>query len=68
MKMGQKLFELRSKNNQTLKQVSNKVGCTLTHISNLENGKTSNPTLQLLRNFAKHFNVSVCYLIDEDKL
>ena len=64
MSLGAKLNELRQKKGESLQQTADAVGVTKTHIWELENGKTANPSAELLRKLAEHFKVTVDYLID----
>lgn len=64
MSLGAKLNELRLRRGESLQQTADAVGVTKTHIWELEKGKSSNPSAELLRKVAGHFKVSVDYLID----
>ncbi len=64
MSLGAKLNELRLRKGESLQQTADAVGVTKTHIWELEKGKTANPTADLLRKLAAHFQVSVDFLID----
>lgn len=64
MSLGAKLNELRMRKGESLQQTADTIGITKTHIWELEKGKTSNPSAELLRKLADHFKVTVDYLID----
>lgn len=65
MSLPVRLRELRVKKNQSLQDVANAVGASKGYIWELESGKPSNPSLELLKRIADHFGVSVAYLIGE---
>lgn len=67
MSLGAKLNELRMRKGESLQQTAEKVGVTKTHIWELEKGKSANPSADLLRKLADHFNVTVDYLIDPSR-
>lgn len=67
MSLGAKLNELRMKKGESLQQTADIVGVTKTHIWELEKGKSSNPSADLLRKLADHFKVTVDYLIDPSR-
>lgn len=66
MALGAKLKELRRRKGQSLQQVADAVGSSKAHIWELETGKSKNPSIESLTKLAKHFNVSVAFLIGED--
>lgn len=65
MSLGEKLAELRRKKDQSLQDVASSVGASKGHIWELETGKSQNPSIELLRRLADHFQVSVSWLIGE---
>lgn len=67
MSLGAKLNELRMRKGESLQQTADTVGVTKTHIWELEKGKSSNPSADLLRKLADHFKVTVDYLIDPSR-
>lgn len=67
MSLGAKLNELRMRKGESLQQTADIVGVTKTHIWELEKGKSSNPSADLLRKLADHFKVTVDYLIDPSR-
>lgn len=65
MPIGAKLKLLRGKTKQSLQQVADGVGVSKAHIWDLERGESANPSLELLKKLATHFNVTVAYLADD---
>jgi transcriptional regulator with XRE-family HTH domain len=66
MSLATKLRALRMKKGLSLQQVADKVGASKAHIWDLETGKATNPSFELLKNLSRHFDVSVAELIGED--
>ena len=66
MSLAAKLKELRRKEGQSLQEVANGVGVSKAHIWELETGKSSNPGLEVLRNLAEHFKVTIAFLADDE--
>ncbi|SDR44506.1 Helix-turn-helix domain-containing protein [Rhizobiales bacterium GAS113] len=66
MALATKLKELRIRNRQSLQQVADGVGTSKTHIWDMEQGNSGNPSRGLLEKIATHFRVSVSELIGED--
>lgn len=62
MSLGSKLTELRLRKGASLQQVADAVDVSKTHIWGMEKGTTNNPSLDLLKKLAEHFNVTVEYL------
>jgi transcriptional regulator with XRE-family HTH domain len=65
MSIGKKIKELRLKKGESLQKVADSVGVSKAHIWDMERGESKNPSLELLKNIADHFNVTVAYLADE---
>jgi transcriptional regulator with XRE-family HTH domain len=65
MALAVKLKELRLRSGKSLQQLADAVGASKAHIWELESGKSSNPSIDLLRKLAECFNVSVASLIGE---
>ncbi len=65
MSLGARLKELRIKKNQSLQEVADAVEASKAHIWEIERGGSKNPTMDLLTALAKHFGVSVAYLVGE---
>lgn len=66
MAFGEKLKELRIRNNKSLQEVADAVGASKAHIWDLEKGNSSNPSLDLLTAIASFFKISVAELVGED--
>lgn len=64
MSLGAKLNTLRLRKAESLQATADAVGITKTHIWELEKGKSSNPTAELLGRLAAHFEVTVDFLLD----
>ncbi|WP_081767038.1 helix-turn-helix domain-containing protein [Hylemonella gracilis] len=62
MSLGARLTELRLRKGASLQDVADAVEVSKTHIWALEKGGTKNPSLDLLKKLAEHFNVTVEYL------
>lgn len=65
MNIANRLKFLREKSGESLQQVANGSGCSKCHVWHLEMGKANNPSINLLRALARHFRVSVSYLIED---
>jgi len=63
---GDKLKELRIKNNKSLQDVADAVGASKPHIWDLEKGNSSNPSLDLITKIASYFKTSVAEMVGED--
>ena len=66
MTLGARLRVLRLKQRESLQQVADAVGASKPHIWELERGRSSNPSLDLLTRIARHFDVTVAYLVGEN--
>jgi transcriptional regulator with XRE-family HTH domain len=66
MSLATKLKELRMRNRQSLQQVADGVGTSKTHVWDMEQGNSANPSRELLQKIASHFRVSVSELVGED--
>ena len=65
MGLGARLKELRVRKGESLQEVADAVSASKPHIWELEAEKSKNPSLDLLTRLARHFNVSISYLLDE---
>jgi transcriptional regulator with XRE-family HTH domain len=65
MSLASKLKQLRAKNGESLQKVADSVGVSKAHIWDMERGESANPSLELLKKIAEHFNVSVAFLADD---
>jgi len=61
------LKRLRTKNKQSLQNVADAVGASKAHIWELETGKSKNPSMDLVKKLASHFDVSVGHLVGEGR-
>ena len=59
MQIGERLFSLRQKAGQSLQEVADAVGVSKAHVWELEKGRSTNPSFELVRKLAHHFGVSV---------
>jgi transcriptional regulator with XRE-family HTH domain len=66
MALSNKLQELRRSSGLSLQQLAEAVGASKGHIWDLERGKATNPSIDLLRSLAARFDVTVASLIGED--
>jgi transcriptional regulator with XRE-family HTH domain len=66
MSLAAKLRELRLRKGKSLQQVADDVGASKAHIWDLETGKSTNPSIDLLKNLSRCFDVSVADLIGEN--
>jgi len=66
MGLAARLAELRQSRKESFQDVATAVGVTKTHIWELERGRTTNPSLGVLRGLADHFGVTISWLVGED--
>lgn len=66
MSLSAKLKELRMARRQSLQQVADGVKTSKTHIWDMEQGNSANPSRELLERLADHFRVSVSDLVGEN--
>jgi len=66
MSLATKLKELRIKQGKSLQQIADVVGISKTHVYDLEKGKSTNPSIELLKSYANQFQVSIKMLVGED--
>jgi transcriptional regulator with XRE-family HTH domain len=66
MSFATKLKQLRMRAGQSLQQVADAAQTSKTHIWDMEQGNSANPSRELLVKLAAHFRVSVSELIEED--
>jgi len=59
------LKRLRLKSGESLQAVADAVGLSKAHVWELETGKSSNPTKEVLERVADHFKVSIAELVGE---
>ncbi len=65
MTIAKKIAALRKRSKQSLQGVADAVGASRAHIWEVETGRTKNPSIDLVRRLADHFNVSVGWLVGE---
>lgn|ERR1700761_2751025 len=65
MSLGSKLRELRTRKRESLQQLADAVGASKAHIWELETEKSTNPSLDLLKKIATHFDIAVASLLEE---
>lgn len=66
MSLGARLKDLRIRKNQSLQDVADAVDASKAHIWEIERGGSKNPSMDLLNRLAKHFGVSVSFLVGEN--
>lgn len=66
MSLATRLKELRLRSGQSLQQVADAVGASKAHIWELETGKSTKPSLQLVKALADHFGVTLALLVGDD--
>ena len=64
MSLGAKLAELRLRKGDSLQAVATAIGISKTHVWQLEKGNSDNPSIDLLKKLAEHFDVPLSYLAD----
>lgn len=69
MSLAVKLRELRSEKKVSLQVVADEIGVSKPHVWELEKGKTKNPSLELLKELAGYYGVTLDYLagVGEDR-
>ncbi len=66
MNLGVRLFKLRELSGQSLQHVADAVEASKPHIWEIEKEKATNPSMELVARLARHFDVTVSYLMGED--
>ena len=66
MSLATKLKELRVRKKQSLQDVAHAIGASKTHVWDLETGRSSNPSVDLLTKLATHFQVRIADLVGEN--
>lgn len=62
MQLGDRIRELRDQRGETLKDISNNTGLSISHLSDLERN-TTRPSLKTLETLAAHFDFSLVDLL-----
>jgi len=65
MDIGERIKALRKENNMTLRELSKKIGISVSFLSDIENGR-SNPSLERLKDIAEGLGTTVSYLLGEN--
>lgn len=65
MSLGTRLKSLRIGTGESLQKAADSIGISKPHLWELETGKSTNPSLELLTNLAKHYKTSVAYLVGD---
>lgn len=63
MTLGQKLKALRKKNNKSLRQVQKQTGISNSYLSELENDRKENPSMDILKKLADLYEVDLSYFV-----
>jgi len=66
MSLGARLAELRLRKGESLQAVATAIGISKTHVWQLEKGNSDNPSMELLKKLAEHFEVPLTYLADSE--
>lgn len=66
MPLPDRIKEFRTKKKMSLQEVADRVGASKAHIWDLETGRSTNPSIELLKNLANCFGVGVSDLIEEN--
>ena len=66
MSLAAKLKDLRVRHRQSLQEVADAVGASKTHVWDLETGRSSNPSIELLTKLANHFKIRIADLVGEN--
>jgi transcriptional regulator with XRE-family HTH domain len=65
MSLGSRLKSLRIGRGASLQKAADALGMSKPHLWELETGKSTNPSLELLTKLAKHYRTTVAYLVGE---
>jgi transcriptional regulator with XRE-family HTH domain len=65
MSLAMRLQNLRTAKQQSLQTVADAIGASKAHIWELEKGTATNPSIELVRKLANHFEVSIASLVGE---
>ncbi|MTI83289.1 MAG: helix-turn-helix transcriptional regulator [Firmicutes bacterium] len=64
MTIGEKIRDLRLRNELTLKELANNAGISLSYLGDIEKNRT-NPSIETLKNISKALNKPIGYFLDE---
>ncbi|UOF92236.1 helix-turn-helix transcriptional regulator [Fodinisporobacter ferrooxydans] len=65
--LGLKLKELRLNHGWTIADLSKRSGCSISHISSLERGERTKPSMTIMQKLANALGVSVQYFFDDEQ-
>lgn len=60
-----RLAYLRFKSGKSLQEVADIIGCSKAHVYEIETGKQDNPSIKYLLASAKHYGVTLMFLVGE---
>ena len=63
--LSSRLRALREKAGESLQQVADAIGASKAHVWEIETGRSQNPSIDLVRRLAAHFEVTVGWLLGE---
>lgn len=66
MSLATKMQELRLRKKESLQELADAIGVSKTHVWELEKGRSTNPSVEMLIKLADHFGVTVANLVGED--
>jgi len=66
MSLAARLRSLRIQKGKSLQQVADEVGASKAHIWDLEQGRSKNPSIDLLKGISKSLGVSIADLVGEN--
>jgi transcriptional regulator with XRE-family HTH domain len=66
MSFAAKLKGLRMRSGKSLQQLADAIGISKAHLWDLESGKSSNPSTDLLKKLSDEFKVTVAWLVGEE--
>jgi transcriptional regulator with XRE-family HTH domain len=66
MSLATQLQKLRTAHRQSLQDVADAIGASKAHVWELERGTAKNPSIELVRKLAVHFNVTIASLVGEN--
>jgi transcriptional regulator with XRE-family HTH domain len=59
-----RLRSLRSGSGESLQQLADAIGVSKAHVWEMEVGRSSNPSLEILQKLAEHFDVTIASLVE----
>lgn len=67
MSLATKLAELRSKKHESLQKVADAIGVSKALVWELEKGRITNPSIEVISGLASHFGVTIESLMDDTR-